>query len=85
MAKDRAKAAQDAGFDIEDLEWISSLRHDINDHQETAREKFVRKLKSNPLVPIGETGHRRMSTEKWRRGWLNLLCYVTSIEVNIPI
>ena len=55
MAKDRAKAAQDAGFDAEDLEWISSLRHDINEHQETAREKFMRKLKSNPLVPIGKT------------------------------
>ncbi|XP_043218901.1 HIG1 domain family member 2A, mitochondrial-like [Amphibalanus amphitrite] len=53
MAKDRAKAARDAGFDEEDLEWISSLRHDINEHQETAGEKFMRKLKSNPLVPIG--------------------------------
>ncbi|XP_037088448.1 HIG1 domain family member 2A, mitochondrial-like [Pollicipes pollicipes] len=53
MAKDPAKAAQDAGFDREDLEWISSLRHDINEHQETASEKFVRKLKANPLVPVG--------------------------------
>ena len=55
MAKDRAKAVQEAGFDVEDLEWISSLRHDINEHQETASEKFMRKLKSNPLVPIGKT------------------------------
>jgi len=53
MANDREKAVKDAGFNVEDLEWISSLRRDVNEHQETAKEKFTRKLKANPLVPIG--------------------------------
>lgn len=36
------------------LEWIQ-MRKDFNeDHNETAREKFMRKFKQNPLVPIGE-------------------------------
>ena len=73
MASERAKAARNAGFDEEDLEWISSLRHDINEHQETASEKFMRKLKSNPLVPIGKS---RQSTDRLPResGAVSALC-----------
>lgn len=40
-----------------ELDWIT-LKNDIGSeqmiHQETAGEKFQRKFKENPLVPIGE-------------------------------
>lgn len=38
-----------------ELEWIQ-LRKDLNmEVGETSREKFLRKFKSNPAVPIGNT------------------------------
>lgn len=38
-----------------ELEWIQMRRAIGSVDAETTREKFIRKMKSNPLVPIGES------------------------------
>lgn len=40
----------------QELEWIQMRRDFDADRQgiETTKEKFLRKFKSNPLVPVGE-------------------------------
>lgn len=45
--------AQPNAVDQSELEWVQ-LRRDIYDQVETPREKFMRKFKQAPLVPIGE-------------------------------
>lgn len=40
--------------DESDLEWIQLRKNLENDHVETIMEKFNRKFKQNPLIPIGE-------------------------------
>ncbi|XP_037938081.1 HIG1 domain family member 2A, mitochondrial [Teleopsis dalmanni] len=60
----------------EELEWIQMRRDFDSLRQETVKEKMLRKIKSNPLVPIGclataaalsvglynfRTGNRKMS------------------------
>lgn len=38
-----------------ELEWIQ-MRKDFDKEQiETGKEKFIRKFKQNPLIPIGES------------------------------
>lgn len=36
------------------LEWIQMKEDFEKDAVETGQEKFIRKFKSNPLVPVGE-------------------------------
>lgn len=46
--------AQPNSINQQELEWIQ-MRKDFNEDKiETSREKFMRKFKQNPLVPIGE-------------------------------
>lgn len=37
-----------------ELEWIQMRKDFSEDQIETSREKFLRKFKQNPLVPIGK-------------------------------
>lgn len=38
----------------EDLDWIQMRRDFDASREETTKEKMLRKIKENPLVPIGE-------------------------------
>lgn len=37
-----------------ELEWIQMRKDFDKDQIETGKEKFIRKFKQNPLIPIGE-------------------------------
>lgn len=37
-----------------ELEWIQMRKHLLNEELETPKEKFIRKFKQSPLVPIGK-------------------------------
>lgn len=37
-----------------ELEWIQMRRDFDKDRIETGKEKFIRKFKQNPLIPIGK-------------------------------
>lgn len=43
-----------------ELEWIQMRRAIGSVDAETTSEKFMRKLKSNPLVPIGERRENKL-------------------------
>lgn len=38
-----------------ELEWIQMRKDFDKDQIETGKEKFIRKFKQNPLIPIGES------------------------------
>lgn len=41
-----------------ELEWIQMRKDFDKDQIETGKEKFIRKFKQNPLIPIGESVFR---------------------------
>lgn len=49
MAHDSSAAQSDP-----ELEWIQMRRQINSVDAETTREKFARKFKENPLIPVGE-------------------------------
>ncbi|XP_053667627.1 HIG1 domain family member 2A, mitochondrial [Anopheles marshallii] len=48
-----AAASAPAEIPAEELDWIQMRKDFAGVHAETTKEKMVRKIKENPLVPIG--------------------------------
>jgi hypothetical protein len=65
MTQPEASAA--SAQELAQLEWIQMKSDFDKDRQgiETTREKFMRKFKSNPLVPIGEYRCQASMNEAW--------------------